>query len=133
MAHYTPQAGIEVMTGALSKRKDEDRLSIMRRKSVKDPLTGEEVGLGPKEIYLQHRRDYNRHPMTEGEEKQRSAWTDACRLASAIIKDKSHPRYMEMYNRWREHIRTEKMPMQFPNFVRTALAKESKLVDSGTS
>lgn len=129
MAHYTPQAGIEGMTGALSKRKDADRLSIMRRKSVKDPLTGEEVGLGPKEIYLQHRRDYKGHPMTAGETHQRGKWTEACRLASMILKDKNHPRYMEMYHRWREHVRTAETPMQFPNFIRTMIVRETQAWD----
>ena len=58
MAIYVPAAEFEQFTGALSKKKNQKRLCVTRRKPVKDPLTGEVVGLGPKEIYAQERRDY---------------------------------------------------------------------------
>ena len=100
-------------------------MTVMRRKRVKDPITGEVVGMGPKEIYAQERRDYDKHPMKEGEEKQRGKWKEACCLASVIIHDKNHPRYMELYQRWREHVQTSEEPKQFPNFVRAVLVNEA--------
>ena len=124
MAHYVPAEEFKELTGALSKRKEEKKLCVTRIKRVKDPLTGEVVGRGKKEIYVQYRRDYKYTPMTEGEQKQRNKWKEACRLAAVIIHDKSHPRYMEMYLRWREQINNGESAMQFPNFVRAMLAQE---------
>lgn len=126
MAHLTTSDGIILLNGALNKKKKkkQDKLSITRVKPVKDPITGEVVGHGPNEFYLQERRNYKLHPMTAGETKQRSKWRDACRLASVIIRDKSHPRYMELYNRWREHVENSGTAMQFPNFVRATLCQE---------
>ena len=123
MAHYVPTAGFEFFTGALSKKKNQRRLCVTRIKLVKDPITGEVVGHGPKEIYAQDPRDYKEHPLTQGEQHQRTKWREACREASVIIRDKSHPRYMEMYEKWRAQL-TDKEPMQFPNFVRSVLVRE---------
>ena len=124
MAHYTTQAGIGDLTGALKKYKQK-RLSVTRIKSVKDPITGEVIGHGPKEIYLQDKRDYQYHPMTPAEQTQRTKWRAACKAAAEIIKDKSHPRYMELYHRWRAHVSTADKPMQFPNFIRAVLIREA--------
>ena len=124
MAIYVPAEEFKELTGALSKRKKEKRITVTRIKRVRDPLTGEVVGHGKKEIYAQYRRDYKYNPMTEGEQKQRSKWREACRAAAVIVKDKSHPRYMELYHRWREQLSDEKPCMQFPNFVRAVLASE---------
>ena len=124
MAHYTPAAGFEDFTGALSKKKDIRRLCVTRIKSVKDPITGEVVGQGPKEIYAQERRDYKHHPLTEKEQSQRTKWREACKAAAEIIRDKSHPRYMELYHRWREQLTADKPCKQFPNFVRAVLVNE---------
>ena len=126
MAHYKPMTGFENFTGALSKKKVQGvhQMTVTRRKTVKDPISGKVVGLGPKEIYVQQHRDYEAHPMTTGEIKQRCTWREACRLAPLIYKDKSHPRFMEFYNRWREHVQSTDHPMQFPNFVRTVLIHE---------
>ena len=44
-------------------------------------------------------------------------------LVPSIIRDKSHPRYMEFYRLWREHVQTTDHPMQFPNFVRHVLSQ----------
>lgn len=123
MAHYKPTAGFEFFTGALSKKKKQAHRLVTRIKSVKDPITGEVVGHGAKEIYAQDPRDYKEHPLTQGEQHQRTKWREACREASAILRDKSHPRYMELYERWRAQL-TDKEPMQFPNFVRAVLVKE---------
>ena len=123
MAHYKPTAGFEFFTGALSKKKKQAHRLVTRIKSVKDPITGDVVGYGAKEIYAQDPRDYKEHPLTQGEQHQRTKWREACRAASAILRDKSHPRYMELYERWRAQL-TDKEPMQFPNCVRAVLVKE---------
>ena len=99
-------------------------MTVTRIKSVKDPITGEVVGQGPKEIYAQERRDYDEHPMTPAEQNQRNKWREACKEAQAIIRDKSHPRFMELYHQWREHVSVSGKPMQFPNFVRVVLIHE---------
>ena len=125
MAHYTAQAGIDGITGAL-KKKDQARMSITRIKSVKDPITGEVVGHGPKELYLQEQRDYKHHPLTEKEQAQRAKWREACKAAAEILRDKSHPRYMELYHRWRAQLTTDAPCKQFPNFVRAVLAQEKQ-------
>ena len=124
MAHYVPAEEFKELTGALSKRKEEKKLCVTRIKSVKDPLTGEVVGRGKKEIYVQYRRDYKYNPMTEGEQKQRNKWKEACRLAAVIIHDKNHPRYMELYQRWREHLNSGEPAKQFKNFICGVLAQE---------
>ena len=124
MAHYTPTDSFGHFRGALSKKKENNRFTITRIKSVHDPLTGEKVGYGAKEIYLQERRDYKRHPLTAIEQTQRTKWREACRLASQIIHDTSHPRYMELYHRWRAQLSSESPCMQFPNFVRAAIVQE---------
>ena len=124
MAIYVPAAEFKQLTGALSKKKNQKRLCVTRRKKVKDPLTGEVVGYGPKEIYAQERRDYDEHPLTPKETVQRSRWREACREAGAIIRDKNHPRFMEMYERWRAQLTSDAPCKQFPNFVRAVLASE---------
>ena len=101
-------------------------MTVTRIKRVKDPITGEVVGLGPKEIYVQDKRDYKLHPMTEKEKFQREKWREACKEASEILKDKSHPQYMELYYRWRAQLRDDKPCKQFPNFVRSVLVAERK-------
>lgn len=127
MAHYKPMAGMDSFTGALSKKKIQgvNTMTVTRIKPVKDPLSGEVVGCGPKEIYVQERRDYDVHPLTSAEQTQRTRWREACKAAAEIIKNKSHPRYMEMYQRWREHVSATERPMQFPNFVRAVLSREA--------
>ena len=126
MAHLHSADGIKYMTGALSKKKDTHRLSVTRKKHIKDPITGEVVAEGPNEIYLQERRDFKKNPLTEKEQAQRAKWREACKAAAEIIKDKSHPRYMELYHRWREHTKNSETAMQFPNFVRAVLAQEKQ-------
>ena len=126
MAHYTPAAEFEHFTGALSKKKDIQRLCVTRIKSVRDPLTGEVVGQGPKEIYAQERRDYKAHPLTSAEQNQRSIWREACKEAQAIIRDRNHPRFMELYHQWRAQLSSSEPCKQFPNFVRTMLVQEKR-------
>ena len=124
MAHYVPAAEFKELTGALSKKKEQQRLCITRIKSIRDPLTGEVVGRGKKEIFAQERRDYDEAPLTPAEQKQRAKWREACREASVIVKDKSHPRYMELYQRWREQLDGDEPMKMFANFVRATLVQE---------
>jgi len=126
MAHFKASTGIEEITGALSKKKEQGtkRLSVTRKKHVRDPLTGEVVAEGPNELYLQDLRDYDKHPLTEGEKRQRGNWAQACREAQVILRDKSHPRFIELYHRWREHLKGPEPHKQFPPFVRTVLLNE---------
>lgn len=124
MAHLHAIDGIRMMTGAISKVKDGPRLSVTRVKTFKDPITGEVAAIGPNEMYLQNRRDFKKHPLTEKELAQRAKWREACKAAAEIVKDRSHPRYMELYHRWREQLSTDAPCKQFPNFVRAVLAGE---------
>ena len=124
MAHLHTSDGLHALTGALSKKKDTPRLSVARQKHFKDPFTGEEVAVGPNELYLQERRDFKKNPLTPAEQAQRAKWREACKAASAIIRDKSHPRYMELYHRWREQLTADTPCKQFPNFVRAVLVNE---------
>ena len=133
MAHIKASTGIEEITGALSKKKTQGvhRLSVTRKKHVHDPLTGEVVGEGPNELYLQDLRDYSKHPLTEGEQKQRGHWGEACRAAQVILKDRSHPRFMELYHRWRAQLNEPNAYKQFPPFVRTVLVREGVKAEGG--
>lgn len=126
MAKIKTIDGIRYSRGAISKKREQgiNHFTNTRVKEFKDPITGETISLGPNEMYLQSYRDYSEHPLTEGEKAQRAKWSIACKAAKAIIKDKSHPRYMELYHRWREQLSAEKPCMQFPNFVRAVLASE---------
>lgn len=126
MAHITTHAGIERMTGAVSKRKKQGvhETMITRVKGIKDPLTGEIVDFGPNEAYLKRRRNMKENPLTEKEKKQRSKWSIACKAALEIIRDPSHPRYMELYHRWRAQLSAPKHCKEFPNFVRSVLLAE---------
>ena len=128
MAHCTTSVGINLVTGALRKKLEQGvtRLSVTRVKHFRDPLTGEVVSLGPNELYLQERRDLKKNPLTDGEIKQRARWREACKAAQLIFRDKSHPRYMELYHQWRAQLNSENPCKQFPNFVRAVLASESR-------
>ena len=126
MAKCTTTVGIDSITGALSKKKEQgvNRLSVTRKKHFRDPLTGEVVALGPNEMYLQYRRDYEEHPLTENEQAQRAKWREACKAAKAIIGDKTHPCYRELYHRWRAQLSEPEPYKQFGNFIRAVLIKE---------
>ena len=126
MAKCTTSVGINLVTGALRKKREQGvtRLSVTRVKHFHDPLTGEVVSLGPNELYLQERRDLNKHPLSANEKRARSNWGVTCREAPTIIRDKSHPRYMELYNRWRAQLSSPAPILQFPNFVRHVLSQE---------
>jgi len=125
MAHIKTCDGVNIMTGAISKKKkDSKRLTVTRVKQFKDPLTMETVGVGPNEMYLQSERDMDEHPLTEGEKGQRAKWSAACKAANEIVKDRSHPRFMELYYRWRGQLEQPGAAKQFPNYVRATLVRE---------
>ena len=106
MGKFTISNGIETITGALKKTTEQgvDHITVTKKKHFRDPLTGEVVATGPNELFLQNKRDYGEHPLTEGETKQRGIWQEACREAQLIYRDKSHPRFMELYHRWRAQL-----------------------------
>ena len=125
MAHIISSVGIKAVTGALSKKKSSQRLSVTRQKHIHDPLTGEVVATGPNEMYLMDRRDLKKHPLTPNEQAQRARWREACKAAQLIIRDRNHPRYRELYHRWRAQLSSPKPCKQFPNFVRAVLIGEA--------
>ena len=126
MAKFTIRDGIDGITGALKKTTEQGvhQITVTKKKHFHDPVTGEECGTGPNEIFIQKKRDYDEHPLTIGETKQRGNWTQACRDAQVILRDKSHPRFMELYHRWREHLKGPEPHKQFPPFVRVTLLNE---------
>ena len=126
MATFTISNGIDSITGALKKTTEQgvNHITVTKKKHFHDPLTGEETGTGPNEIFQQNKRDYDKKPLTPGEKRQRGNWKQACRDAQPIIHDKSHPRFMELYNRWRAQLSDPEPYKQFPAFVRTVLLSE---------
>ena len=101
-----------------------DHITVTKKKHFHDPLTGEEIGTGPNEIFIQKKRDYSEHPLTPAEARQRGNWSQACRDAQVIVRDKSHPRFMELYLRWKAQLSDPEPYKQFPAFVRTVLVQE---------
>lgn len=133
MAHYRATTGLEDFTGALSKRKVQgvNHMTVTRRKPIKDPLTGEVVGYGPKEIYMQDRRDLDEKPLSVNEKRSRGDWSKACRAALPILRDKNHPRFMELYHRWRAQLSDPNPYKQFQGFVRAVLVREGMNAEGG--
>lgn len=133
MSRVTLSPGIDIWRGKVSGKSG----MTMRIKSYRDD-EGHIIKMGPQEYYRKDKRDYKRHPRSEKEEAQRLVWQEVCREASAIIKDKSHPRYAELRERWNAQFkggcdaflnegRTEKVIYgMFPVFVRMVLLKERK-------
>ena len=126
MGKFTISNGIETITGALKKTTEQgvNHITVTKKKRFRDPITGEVVATGPNEIFLQNKRDFTKHPLTEGETKQRGIWQEACREAQLIYRDKSHPRFMELYHRWRAQLSDPDPYKQFLPFIRTVLASE---------
>lgn len=114
----------------------------MRQKKFKDDK-GRVIKKGPQEYYKKRQRDYKMQPRTEREEAQRLVWQAACREASKIVKDKSHPRYAELRERWNaqfdggcdamlnEGRKVKVVYGMFPVFVRMVLLKEKRTGRSG--
>ena len=128
MATFTISNGIDGITGALKKTTEQgvNHITVTKKKHFHDPLTGEETGTGPNEIFQQNKRDYDKKPLTPGEKKQRGKWQQACCDVQSIIHDKSHPRFMELYNRWRAQLSAPEPYKQFPAFVRTFSSVSSR-------
>ena len=103
---------------------------------------GRVIKVGPQEIFKRRSRDYQRSPRSEAEQAQARIWREVCREASTIIKDKSHPRYAELRERWNSQFRgggdpflnkgEEKVKIygMFPVFVRMVVLKEMKEAQS---
>ena len=126
MAIFTTAAGIEDLTGKLSKS---DRIT-MRQKKFRLP-NGKIIKCGPKEAFARNKRNYKRSPRTAAEEVQNNKWTAVCQEASRITHDVGHPRYAELYERWLRQANGHADPVtgkriiaQFGNFVRVILLKE---------
>lgn len=138
MAKAELSAGLDTLRGKLSGQGRPDASMVMRIKSYRDDK-GHVIMMGPQEYYRLRKRDYKYSPRTEAEEKQAGIWREVCREASTIIKDKNHPRYAVLRERWNAQFnggcdaflnegRTEKVIYgMFPVFVRMVLLKERKL------
>ncbi|MBO5618702.1 MAG: hypothetical protein J5902_01830 [Paludibacteraceae bacterium] len=127
MAQFETSAGIEEITGKLSKKQ-----SLTTRQKHWHYPDGRVFGCGPKEIYAQQARDYKRHPRTAAETAQHSRWVAACQEAARIAKDTTHPRYAEMVTRHAAQLHGTPDPAlgkkricQFGNFVRAVLVREA--------
>ena len=133
MARAELSPGIESIRGKLAGKSGMQ----MRIKRWKDD-SGHVVKIGPQEYFRRNSRDYKYSPRTEAEERQAGIWREVCREASAIVKDKNHPRYAELRARWNAQFnggcdaflnegRTQKVVYgMFPVFVRMVLLKEKK-------
>ena len=126
MAKIKTIDGIQFSRGAISKKREQgvDHFTNTRVKEFKDPVTGEVVAHGPNEMYLQSYRDYNEHPLTEGEKKQRGKWSEACTSVKDVLKDPTSPVYKDFYRRWHEQLNSPHPCKQFSNFVRAMLAQK---------
>ena len=108
-----------------------------RFKKWKDD-SGHVIKVGPQEVFKRRKRDYDESPRTEAELAQAAIWRSICREASAIIKDKNHPRYAELRARWNAQFQggademlnegesKKKIYGMFPVFVRMVLLKEHR-------
>ena len=100
--------------------------------------SGHVIKTGPQELFKRRSRDYKRSPRTAAEQAQAELWSTVCREASTIIKDKNHPRYAELRERWNAQFKgggdaylnegRDKTVVygMFPVFVRMVLMKEMK-------
>jgi len=125
--------GIESLRGKLAGKSGMQ----MRFKVYRDD-EGNVIKTGPQEYFRRDKRDYKRSPRTAAETAQANIWKAVCREASVIIKDKNHPRYAELRERWNAQFkggcdaflnegRTEKVIYgMFPVFVRMVILKEMK-------
>ena len=142
MSQAILSAGLDILRGKVSGRGANSSNMVMRIKSYRDDK-GHIIGMGPQEFYRLRKRDYKHSPRSEAEERQAGIWREVCREASAIVKDKNHPRYAELRERWNAQFRggcdaflnegrTEKVVYgMFPVFVRMVLLKERKAQEIG--
>jgi len=133
MAVAELSAGIDSLRGKLSKKSDLQ----MRYKKYRDDR-GRVIGVGPQEFFSRQSRDYKRCPRTAAEAAQAQIWREVCGEASAIAKDKTHPRYAELRERWNAQFASggdkelnegkdeKKVYGMFPVFVRMVLMHEKR-------
>ncbi|MBO4250478.1 MAG: hypothetical protein J5884_04395 [Paludibacteraceae bacterium] len=133
MSRVTLSPGIDIWRGKVSGKSG----MTMRIKSYRDD-EGHIIKMGPQEYYRKDKRDFKVHPRSAAEEAQRQFWQTVCRAASAIVKDKEHPRYAELRARWNAQFKggcdaflnegqeVKKIYGMFPVFVRMVLMKEMK-------
>ena len=138
MARAELSPGIESLRGKLA-----GWSGMQTRFKVWKDDKGKVIKVGPQEMFKRRSRDYKASPRTAAEEAQASIWKDVCREASAIVKDKSHPRYAELRGRWNAQFgggcdaflnegRKDKVVYgMFPVFVRMVLLKERKESSAG--
>ena len=133
MARAELSPGIESLSGKLAGWSQFQA----RFKKWKDD-SGHVIKVGPQEIFKRRTRNYDESPRTEAELAQARIWSEVCREASAIVKDKNHPRYAELRARWNAQFQggadaflnegesKKKIYGMFPVFVRMILLKERK-------
>ena len=100
MANAKLSPGFETLRGKLSKQKE----VTTRIKAFRDPVTNQVIKYGPQEYFCRAKRSYKLSPRTEAEQAQHDRWQAACRLSSEIRKNPDHPRYAELYQRWRNQL-----------------------------
>lgn len=100
MANAKLSPGIASLSGKLSKQKE----VTTRTKAFRNQVTGQVVKYGPQEYFFREKRNYKLSPRTEAEQAQHDRWQAACRLSSQIRKNPDHPRYAELYQRWRSQL-----------------------------
>ena len=125
MAIFKPTRLFKHITGRLS---GDSKIMTRLKKYY---YGGKLIKEGPNEAYVKERRNYKRHPLTAGERRQREKWTYACREASRITHDVTHPRYAELHERWLrvqggkgDPVFGKRRFTQFGNFVRAVLLRE---------
>ena len=127
MAQFKPIRMFDRITGRLA-----GKSQVMTRQKTFRLPNGKLLVVGPHEAYLKERRDYKRHPLTEGERHQREKWTAVCREASVITHNPEHPRYAEFYARWQEQLTDKSKTVHgkpitlFGNYVRSILLQEGR-------
>ena len=133
MSRATLSPGIETLRGKLARKSGMQ----MRIKTYRND-SGEVIKYGPQEYFKRESRDYKHSPRTEAEQAQATIWRTACREASLIIKDKSHPRYADLRARWNAQFDGHPEPLfqvpgkpkviygMFPVFVRMVLLREEE-------
>lgn len=117
MANIKTSAGIESITGLL----DKDTRIVTRRHTYKDPLTGEVIGYGPNEYYIQKASN---KPFTTKQKESCRKFTIAAKVMKEIVSNKQHPRYMEMYTAFVNQLNSEKPIKSFTSFICATLYKE---------
>lgn len=118
MARIQPGAGIKQITGLIDKKV---RI-VSRVKIYRDPLTGDILGYGPNEYYIQK---VSTIPRTDNQKLASQRFTVINKMMKEIIANKNHPRYQELYSLYLKQIHNEKSIKRFQNFICSILYKEA--------